>query len=68
MISQTLVLVIGLGLAGWGHLLVHDLLGAADSWTRVDDLFPPIMRSSPSVAGRLLLIIGAVLVLVPLFG
>lgn len=68
MVSQTLLIVIGLGLAGWGHLLSHDLLGAADAWTRVDDLFPPTLRSSPSFAGWALLIMGAVLVLVPVLG
>jgi hypothetical protein len=65
MVSQTFVIVIGLGLAAWGHVLLHDLLGAADAWTRMDDLFPPVLRSSPSFAGRLLLIMGALLVLVP---
>jgi len=68
MFRQTLVIVIGLGLAGWGHLLVHNLLGAADAWSRVDDLFPPVLRSSPSFAGRLLLVMGALLVLVPVLG
>jgi hypothetical protein len=65
MISQTFVIVIGLGLAGWGHLLVHDLLGASAAWTRVDDQFPPSLRSTPGFAGRLLLVMGAMLVLVP---
>jgi hypothetical protein len=65
MISQTLVIVVGIGLAGWGHLLVHDLLGAADAWTRADEMFPPALRSSPTFAGGLLLILGAVLVLIP---
>jgi hypothetical protein len=68
MISQTFVIIIGLGLAAWGHLLVHDLLGAAAAWTRVDDLFPPVLRSSPSFAGMLLLLMGAMLVLVPVLG
>ena len=68
MVSQTFVIVIGLGLAAWGHVLVHDLLGAARAWTRVDDLFPPALRSSPSFAGRLLLVMGALLVLVPVLG
>jgi hypothetical protein len=64
MISQTFVIGVGLGLAGWGHLLVHDLLGAGEAWTRVDDLFPPVLRSSPPIAGRVLLLMGALLVLI----
>lgn len=68
MVSQTFAILIGLALAGWGHLLVHDLLGAAAAWTRVDERFPPAARSSPSFAGGTLLIVGAMLVLVPLLG
>ena len=68
MVSQTLVIVIGLGLAAWGHMLVHDVLGAATAWTRVDELFPPVLRSTPSFAGALLLVMGAMLILVPLLG
>jgi hypothetical protein len=68
MINQTLVIAIGIGLAGWGHLLVHDLLGAANAWTRADEMFPPVLRSSPAFAGRLLLTLGAVLVLIPVLG
>jgi hypothetical protein len=68
MISQTLVMLIGLGLAGWGHLLVHDLLGAADAWSRADALFPATLRTSPSFAGGVLLLMGGMLVLVPALG
>jgi hypothetical protein len=67
-ISQTFAILLGVGIAGWGHLLMHNLLGAADAWTRVDELFPPSLRSSPSFAGRTLLVIGAMLVLVPVLG
>lgn len=67
-INQALVIVLGLGLAGWGHLLVHDLLGAANAWTRTDERFPLLMRSSPGFAGRALLVVGAMLVLVPMLG
>jgi hypothetical protein len=66
--DRTLVIVTGLALAAWGHLLVHDLLGAAGAWVRADERFPPNMRSSPAFAGRLLLVMGALLVLVPIFG
>lgn len=66
MINQTFVILIGLALAAWGHLLVHDVLGAARAWSRVDALFPPMWRSSPSFAGVALLVLGAALVLIPL--
>ena len=68
MISQTLVIVLGLALAGWGHLLVHNLLGAAEAWIRVDELFPPVLRSPPALAGRLLLVMGGLLVIIPVLG
>lgn len=68
MIDQTVVILMGLMLAGWGHFLVHDVLGAAGAWSRVDELFPPVLRSSPSFAGRLLLMMGALLVVVPVLG
>lgn len=68
MINQAFVILTGLALAAWGHLLIHDLLGAPDAWTRVDDLFPSGLRSSPAFAGRTLLTIGSLLVLVAIFG
>jgi hypothetical protein len=67
-VDRSLVIVTGLALAAWGHLLVHDLLGAARAWVRADERFPPSWRSSPTFAGRAMLVIGAVLVLVPIFG
>lgn len=66
MVTQTFVILVGLGFAGWGHLLVHDLLGAADAWVRVDEMFPPMLRTTPAFAGGILLAMGAMLVLVPL--
>ena len=68
MIGQTFVIVVGLALAGWGHLLVHDLLGATGAWSRLDGLFPPGVQSSPPFAGCVLLLVGAMLVLAPLLG
>ena len=68
MTDPTLVIVTGLALAAWGHLLIHDLLGAARAWTRADERFPAILRSSPSFAGRAMLVMGTVLVLVPILG
>jgi len=65
MINQTLVMLLGLGLAGWGHLLVHDLFGAAEAWLRADALFPAPVQTTPSFAGGVLLLMGALLVLVP---
>jgi hypothetical protein len=66
MINQVLVIVTGLALAAWGHVLVHDLLGAAKAWSRVDERFPLVLRSSPGFAGRAMLVMGAVLVLAPI--
>jgi|GEM_PF-6475492 len=65
---QTLVIVTGLALAAWGHMLVHDLLGAARAWRRVDDLFPVVLRSAPAFAGRVMLLAGSVLVMAAMFG
>ncbi len=65
MISQTLVILVGLGVAGWGHLLVHDLLGAGEAWSRADAQFPPALQSTPSFAGGVLLLMGALLVVLP---
>ena len=66
--TQLVVIVLGLGLAAWGHLLLHDLLGAAAAWTRLDEQFPPTMRSTPTFAGSTLLIMGALLVAIPVLG
>jgi hypothetical protein len=66
--TQIVVMLVGLGLACWGHLLLHDVLGAAAAWTRLDNLFPPAMRSTPSFAGGTLLFLGALLVAVPVLG
>ena len=60
--------MVGLLLAGWGHLLVHDLLGAGEVWVRLDSRFPPAWRSEPGNAGGLLLLVGALCALVPLYG
>lgn len=68
MTNQTLVIVAGLALAAAGHVLLHNVLGAAGAWVRADQQFPEVMRSSPTFAGTLLLLIGAVLVLVPVCG
>ncbi|HEY1523691.1 MAG TPA: hypothetical protein VGF70_11830 [Solirubrobacteraceae bacterium] len=68
MINQTLVIVTGLALAAAGHVLVHNFLGAAGAWVRADQQFPAVMRSSPTFAGTVLLLLGAVLVLVPVCG
>lgn len=68
MFARGFIVVVGLLLAGWGHLLVHDLLGAGEAWVRVDSRFPPMWRSEPAAAGGLLLCVGALCALVPLFG
>lgn len=68
MINQTLVIVTGLALAACGHMLVHNFLGAARAWVRADQQFPAAIRSSPSFAGTVLLLVGALLVIVPVCG
>jgi hypothetical protein len=65
---QTLVILTSFVLAACGHLLVHNLLGAATAWNWVDGRFPPTWRSAPPVAGTALLVFGVVGVLVPVLG
>ncbi|HLY47653.1 MAG TPA: hypothetical protein VKR21_00520 [Solirubrobacteraceae bacterium] len=59
-----LVMLLGLGVAGWGHLLLHDLFGACDAWARADSRFPDTLQTTPSFAGGVLLVMGAMLVFV----
>ena len=68
MTSRELIILSGLALAAWGHLLVHELFGVATAWVRVDDRFPQAWRSSPTFAGASLLTVGALCVLVPALG
>lgn len=68
MTSRELIILAGLALAAWGHLLVHELFGMATAWIRIDDRFPPAWRSSPTFAGACLLGVGALCVLVPTLG
>ncbi|MGA9859569.1 MAG: hypothetical protein WBQ18_17020 [Solirubrobacteraceae bacterium] len=56
-------LCIGLLLAACGHLLMHELLGAAVVWRRLDDCLPAVMRTPESLAGAALLSAGAACVL-----
>jgi hypothetical protein len=65
MTSRELIICAGLALAAWGHLLLHELLGMAAAWVRVDARFPSAWRSSPGFAGVCLLSLGALCVLVP---
>jgi hypothetical protein len=66
--SRELVILTGLALAAWGHLLVHELFGVATVWVRMDARFPPGWRSHPRFAGACLLVLGAVGVLIPALG
>ena len=68
MTIQELVICAGLGLAAWGHLLVHELLGMATTWVRIDGRFPPAWRTSPRFAGACLLTLGTLCVLIPALG
>jgi hypothetical protein len=66
--SRELIILAGLVLAAWGHLLVHELFGVAAVWIRVDSRFPAGWRSSPGFAGASLLVVGALCVLIPALG
>jgi hypothetical protein len=68
MTSRELIVLTGLALAAWGHLLVHELFGVATAWIRVDSWFPEGWRSPPRFAGACLLVVGAVCVLIPALG
>jgi hypothetical protein len=61
------VIVLGFLLAVWGAFLVHDLLGMAAAWTKLDEMFPAGFQSPPGLAGRCLLVVGTALVVGPLF-
>jgi hypothetical protein len=67
-VGQVPVVILGLFLAGWGQLLVREQPSVVDAWIRMDNMFPPVLRSSPAFAGYTLLVLGALLALVPLFG
>jgi hypothetical protein len=68
MTSRELIILTGLAVAAWGHLLVHELLGAGAAWVRIDSRFPAAWRSSPAFAGASLLVVGAPCVLIPALG
>jgi hypothetical protein len=65
MISREFVILAGIALAAWGHLLLHEKWGAPTVWARIDGLFPPAWRTAPSLAGGSLLGLGALFVLTP---
>jgi hypothetical protein len=68
MTSRELIILCGLALAAWGHLLVHELFGVDVVWVRMDARFPEAWRSHPRFAGACLLVLGALCVLVPALG
>jgi hypothetical protein len=63
MALSDIVVVLGLALAGAGHLLVHEVRGAAAAWNRLDGLFPAAWRAAPPLAGTALLGLGTLGVL-----
>ena len=60
---RDLLILCGLALAGWGHLLLAERRVASAAWRKLDDLFPPPWRSTEAVAGAGLLAMGAFCVL-----
>jgi len=67
-VGQFAVVILGLLFAGWGQLLVREQRSVVDAWVRMDSMFPPVLRSTPTFAGYALLVLGSVSALVPLFG
>lgn len=68
MALRALLILCGLGIAAWGHLLLGERRLASAAWRRLDDLFPPAWRSSEPLAGGFLLGLGAFCVLVAIAG
>ena len=68
MTSREIIILLGLALAAWGHLMLHELLGADAVWTRWDGIFPAAWRTPPAIAGHVLLGIGACCVLASVVG
>jgi hypothetical protein len=60
---RDVLILCGLAVAAWGHLLLGDRHLAATAWRKLDDLFPPALRSTETVAGAGLLAMGAFCVL-----
>jgi hypothetical protein len=56
---RDLLILCGLALAGWGHLLLGERRIASAIWRSLDDLFPSTWRTPESVAGVGLLAMGA---------
>ena len=65
---QTLVIVLGLLLAGAGHAVLHDWRGAVATWEDLDGRFPELMRTPSELAGPLLMACGAACVTAPMLG
>jgi hypothetical protein len=59
MALRDLLILCGLLLAGWGHLLLGERRLASAVWRKLDDLFPPAWQSTETVAGAGLLAMGA---------
>jgi hypothetical protein len=68
MALRDLLILFGLVLAAWGHLLLAERRLASTAWRRLDDLFPVAWRSSEPLAGAFLLGMGAFCVLVAIAG
>jgi hypothetical protein len=63
MALRDLLILSGLIVAGWGHLLLGERRLASAVWRKLDDLFPPALRSTDAVAGAGLLVMGGFCVL-----
>jgi hypothetical protein len=65
---QTLVILLGLFLAGAGHAVLHDWRGAAALWEHLESRLPPAMQTPTELVGPLLLSCGAAVVTAPMLG
>jgi hypothetical protein len=68
MALRDLLILCGLALAGWGHLLLGERRFACAAWRRLDDLFPAAWRSPEPLAGAFLLGMGGFCVLIAIAG
>jgi hypothetical protein len=59
MTAQAVIVLVGVALAAWGHLIVHERRTAASVWRWLDDRFPVALRSETHLAGPTLLLVGA---------
>jgi hypothetical protein len=68
MSSQAAIVLVGVALAAWGHLILHERRLPADAWRWLDDRFPVALRSETHLAGPTLLLLGALTAVMGMVG